>query len=355
MFIRKLSKAMLATGALMLAGCEGGVLDPKGQVGMDEKHLIIVATLLMLIVVIPVIFMTLYFAWKYRDGRDHEIYAPKWAHSKTIEIVVWLIPIVIVIVLGIITWDSTHKLDPYKPLEHDAKPITVQVVSLDWKWLFIYPEYGIASVNELAFPTNVPVNFKITSDTAMNSFFIPQLGSQIYSMAGMATKLHLIANEPGTFEGISANYSGAGFAGMKFNAIATPTADDFDAWVTKVKQQASTLDVEQYKQLAKKSENNPVQYFGSVQRGMFNYIVMQYMHPDSNMKSMGSMEGMHDMGNMEGMEGMHDMGNMEGMDHAQHMQHMQHMKDMDAGQHSQHSTPSHSTTEPSSTVSGEAE
>lgn len=349
MLIRNLSKPMLAALAFMLAGCEGGVLDPKGQIGIDEKNLIIVATLLMLIVVIPVIFMTLYFAWKYRDGRDEEIYAPKWAHSTAIEIVVWVVPIIIVIILGVITWNSTHDLDPYKPLEHDAKPVTVEVVSLDWKWLFIYPEYGIASVNELAFPANVPVNFKITSDTAMNSFFIPQLGSQIYSMAGMATKLHLIANEPGTFEGISANYSGAGFAGMKFNAIATATAGDFDAWIAKVKQQGNTLDVEQYKQLAEKSENNPVQYYGSVQKGMFNYIVMQYMHPDSNMKSMGSMDG------MENMEGMHDMGNMKSMSGMDHTQHMQHMKDMDAEQHSGLSSSTHSTTEHSSTASGEAE
>ncbi|WP_137223778.1 ubiquinol oxidase subunit II [Shewanella sp. MEBiC00475] len=345
MLIRNLSKLALAALAFMLAGCEGGVLDPKGQIGIDEKHLIIVATLLMLIVVIPVIFMTLFFAWKYRDGRDEEIYAPKWAHSTAIEVVVWVIPIVIVIILGVITWNSTHDLDPYKPLVHDAKPVTVEVVSLDWKWLFIYPEYGIASVNELAFPANVPVNFKITSDTAMNSFFIPQLGSQIYSMAGMATKLHLIANEPGTFEGISANYSGAGFTGMKFNAIATATAGDFDAWVAKVKQQGNTLDVEQYKQLAQKSENNPVQYYGSVQHGMFNYIVMQYMHPDSNMKSMGSMEGMHDIGNME---------SMSGMDHTQHMQNMEHMTDTDAEPHSG-KKPTHSTTEHSSIASGEAE
>ncbi|MGX9460273.1 ubiquinol oxidase subunit II [Shewanella sp. A14] len=335
MLIRNLSKLALAALAFMLAGCEGGVLDPKGQIGIDEKHLIIVATLLMLIVVIPVIFMTLYFAWKYRDGRDEEIYAPKWAHSTAIEVVVWVIPIVIVIILGVITWNSTHDLDPYKPLVHDAKPVTVEVVSLDWKWLFIYPEYGIASVNELAFPANVPVNFKITSDTAMNSFFIPQLGSQIYSMAGMATKLHLIANEPGTFEGISANYSGAGFAGMKFNAIATATAGDFDAWVAKVKQQGNTLDVEQYKQLAEKSENNPVQYYGTVQHGMFNYIVMQYMHPDSNMKSMGNMES------------------MSGMDHTQYMQNMEHMTDTDAEPHSRQS-PTHSTTEHSSIASGEA-
>ncbi|MCL1058875.1 ubiquinol oxidase subunit II [Shewanella gelidimarina] len=283
MLIRNLSKAALAIFAILLSGCAGGVLDPKGQIGIDEKHLIVVATLLMLIVVIPVIFMTLYFAWKYRDGRDQEIYAPKWAHSKNIEIVVWLVPIVIVIILGVITWGSTHDLDPYKPLEHEAKPITVEVVSLNWKWLFIYPELGIASVNELAFPANVPVNFKITSDTAMNSFFIPQLGSQIYSMAGMATQLHLIANEPGTFNGISANYSGAGFTGMKFKAIATATAEDFDAWVAKVKQQSRNLDSQSYKALAIESENNPVEYYGTVSKGMFNQIVMQYMHKDAGM------------------------------------------------------------------------
>tara|TARA_R110000851_G_scaffold129525_3_gene262430 strand:+ start:72526 stop:73557 length:1032 start_codon:yes stop_codon:yes gene_type:complete len=343
LLIRHLSKPALAALAFMLAGCEGGVLDPKGQVGMDEKHLIIVATLLMLIVVIPVIFMTLYFAWKYRDGRDQEIYAPKWAHSNTIEIVVWVIPIIIVVILGVITWNSTHDLDPYKPLDHPAKPVTVEVVSLDWKWLFIYPEYGIASVNELAFPANVPVNFKITSDTAMNSFFIPQLGSQIYSMAGMATKLHLIANEPGTFNGISANYSGAGFSGMKFKAIATPTIGDFDAWVAKVKQQGSSLNVEQYKLLAKKSENNPVQYYGSVQHGMFNHIVMQYMHPDSNMKPMDTMEEMNDMKSMSS------------RDHAKHMQDMEHITDTDVEHHSGHSSSTHSTTEHSSTASGEAE
>ncbi|QYK13292.1 ubiquinol oxidase subunit II [Shewanella rhizosphaerae] len=278
MLIRNFAKASCAMAALMLAGCEGGVLDPKGQVGIDEKQLIVIATLLMLIVVIPVIVMTLYFAWKYRDGRDHEIYAPKWAHSKTIELVVWCVPIVIVGILGVITWHSTHKLDPYQPLEHEAEPIIVEVVSLNWKWLFIYPEQGIASVNELAFPANVPVNFKISSDTAMNSFFIPQLGSQIYSMAGMTTKLHLIANEPGTYKGISANYSGAGFTGMKFNAIATPTRGDFNAWVAKVKREGATLGPESYRELAKESSNNPVSYYASVSDGLFEQIVMQYMH-----------------------------------------------------------------------------
>ncbi|GHA15487.1 ubiquinol oxidase subunit II [Oceanisphaera arctica] len=264
----------------MLAGCQGGVLDPKGQVGVDEKYLIIVATLLMLVVVIPVIVMTLFFAWKYREGRDHEIYAPKWSHSKKIELVVWLVPIIIIVILGVITWRSTHDLDPYKPLVHEKEHLTVEVVSLNWKWLFIYPEQGVASVNELAFPTDVPVEFKITSDTTMNSFFIPQLGGQIYSMAGMETQLHLIANEPGSYDGFSANYSGEGFTGMRFKAIATKDEADFDAWVNKLKQQPQTLNPASYQALAKPSENNPVQYFGQVQPGMFHHILMQFMHAD---------------------------------------------------------------------------
>ena len=190
MLIRNLFNIALASMALILSGCNGGVLDPKGQIGIDEKNLIIIATVLMLLVVIPVIVMTLYFAWKYRDTQNHEIYAPKWAHSNKIEAVVWAVPIVIVVILGVITWQSTQELDPYKPIEGKGEHLTVEVVSLNWKWLFIYPEQGIATVNELVFPANVPVEYKITSESTMNSFFIPQLGSQIYSRAGMETKLH---------------------------------------------------------------------------------------------------------------------------------------------------------------------
>ena len=279
LFTRSLKKGLVAgLASLMLAGCQGGILDPKGQVGADEKYLIIVATLLMLIVVIPVIVMTLFFAWKYREGRTHEIYAPKWSHSTKIELVVWIIPIIIIVILGVITWRSTHELDPYKPLVHEKDHITIEVVSLNWKWLFIYPEQGVASVNELAFPTDVPVEFKITSDTTMNSFFIPQLGGQIYSMAGMETQLHLIANEPGSYKGFSANYSGEGFTGMEFNAIATPDEAGFDAWVNKLKQAPDTLSPATYQQLAKQSENNPVQYFGQVSSDMFHHILNQFMH-----------------------------------------------------------------------------
>lgn len=250
---------------------------------MDEKNLIILCTILMLIVVVPVIFLTLYFAWKYRASRDFEIYTPKWAHSTKIEAVVWSIPILIVVSLSVITWRSTHALDPYAPLEGQGEHLTVEVVSLNWKWLFIYPEQGIATVNELVFPANKPVAFKITSESTMNSFFIPQLGSQIYSMAGMETKLHLIADEPGTYKGISSNYSGAGFTGMKFNAIATPTEDDFEAWVASVKQSQTSLTSGAYKQLAEPSENNPVTYFSKVDDGLFHNIVMKYMKDHGSM------------------------------------------------------------------------
>lgn len=276
MSVRSLKTAALAAAVFSLAGCQGGVLDPKGQVGVDEKYLIIVSTLLMLLVVIPVIVMTLYFAWKYREGRDHEIYAPKWAHSGRIETIVWLVPVAIIVVLGGITWYSTHALDPYKPLDHDREPLTVQVVSLNWKWLFIYPEQGVASVNELVFPVDVPVQFKLTSESTMNSFFIPQLGSQIYSMAGMETRLHLIANEAGTYHGFSANYSGEGFSDMHFDAIATSDAG-FEEWVASIRQDKPTLTPERYAALAEPSEDHPVEHFGSVSDGLFHQIIDKYM------------------------------------------------------------------------------
>ncbi|MGD8174572.1 ubiquinol oxidase subunit II [Marinimicrobium sp. ARAG 43.8] len=276
MLVRSLRNAALAIATCLVAGCQGGVLDPKGQVGVDEKYLIIVSTLLMLLVVIPVIVMTLYFAWKYREGRDGEIYAPKWAHSTRIETTIWLVPVAIIVVLGGITWYSTHALDPYKPLEHPSEPLTVEVVSLDWKWLFIYPEQNLASVNEVVFPVDVPVRFKITSESNMNSFFIPQLGSQIYSMTGMATEVNLIANEAGSYQGISANFSGEGFSDMQFRAIATDKAG-FNQWVASVKETGESLSKARYRMLAHPSEDHPIEHFGSVSDGLFHEIVDRYM------------------------------------------------------------------------------
>ncbi|KOY03772.1 ubiquinol oxidase subunit II [Pseudomonas nunensis] len=286
-------------GTLLLSGCNMTLLDPKGQVGLDERNLIITATLLMLLVVVPVIVMTFLFAWKYRATNPDAVYAPKWSHSTKIEIAVWAVPVLIIIALGYVTYISTHALDPYKPLESDVKPITVEVVSMDWKWLFIYPEQGIATVNKLVFPANTPINFKITSDTVMNSFFIPGLGGQIYAMAGMETKLHLIANQNAEFDGISANYSGAGFTGMKFKAIATSRAD-FDAWVSDVKKAPKQLEKAEYEALSKPSQNNPVELYSSFTPNLFQIIVDKYegmkpgapMHHEKKEHEMAAMEGM---------------------------------------------------------------
>ncbi|WP_241054175.1 ubiquinol oxidase subunit II [Achromobacter xylosoxidans] len=264
---------IFGVGAVMLlGGCNMEILSPKGDIGAQEKTLLFTATGLMLLVVIPVIIMILTFAWKYRASNTKADYQPKWAHSTAIEVVVWTVPCIIVAILAVITWRSTHALDPYKPLVSEHKPVTIEVVSLDWKWLFIYPEYDIATVNEIAFPVDVPVNFRITSASVMNSFFIPQLGSQIYSMAGMETKLHLNAREPGTYAGISANYSGAGFSGMRFKAIAT-SQEGFDDWVRQAKASGTALTPAVYQELTKRSEHNPVAKYASVPPSMFDYIL----------------------------------------------------------------------------------
>ncbi|CAH0445166.1 Cytochrome bo(3) ubiquinol oxidase subunit 2 [Ralstonia syzygii subsp. syzygii] len=272
----RLKRLLAPSIPLLLSGCNLTVLDPKGMIGAEEKTLIIVVTALMLLVVIPVIVLTLVFAWKYRATNTKARYEPDWAHSNAIEVVVWLIPCLIIIALGVITYRSTHALDPYKPIESDVKPITVEAISLDWKWLFIYPELKIATVNQIAFPANTPINFKITSDSVMNAFFIPQLGSQVYAMAGMQTKLHLIANETGQFDGISSNYSGAGFTGMKFVATSM-TNEEFDAWVKQVRASSQSLTKEGYAELAKPSEKVPPAMYASVDPTLYHSILHKYM------------------------------------------------------------------------------
>jgi cytochrome o ubiquinol oxidase subunit 2 len=239
------------------------LLDPKGPVGADEKWIILLALGLMLIVVVPVIGMTIFFAWRYRASNTRATFAPDWAHSYRIEAVMWLVPCAIVAVLAYVAWTTSHTLDPYRPLVSEQKPLKVQVVSLDWKWLFIYPEQGIATVNELAFPAGRPVHFQLTSGSVMNSFFIPQLGSQIYTMAGMQTKLSLLADAPGHYLGLSANYSGGGFSDMTFDAHAMPP-EAFDAWVAKVRRSANALTPAAYRRLEKPSSDVPPMYFGSV-------------------------------------------------------------------------------------------
>lgn len=269
-----LLKLLPLGGAFLLSGCDLTLLDPRGQIGADEKSIIIFATLLMLIVVVPVILLTLLFAWKYRASNKAAKYDPEWHHSNKIEAVVWAVPCLIVFCLAVVTWKSTHDLDPYKPIASTKKPITIEVVALDWKWLFIYPEQQIATVNEIVFPANTPVNFEITSGTVMNSFFIPQLGSQVYAMTGMETKLSLIADQAGSYDGISANFSGDGFSDMKFKAIAT-TGQGYEDWLAKVRQASDTLDVDHYQALAKPSERDAVRYYSAVEPHLFHRVMHQ--------------------------------------------------------------------------------
>ena len=263
------------TSLFLLTSCNLVVFNPKGQVATDERDLIILATGLMLLVVVPVIVMMFVFAYRYRATNKKARDSPRWASSHKIEAVVWGVPLLIIIVLGWVTWETTHALDPYRPLESDTPPINVQVVATDWKWLFIYPDLGIASVNELALPVHTPVSFTVTSDAAMTSFFIPALGGQIYAMAGMQTKLHLIANETGEFRGIAANYNGPGFSDMHFTTLSLSTAD-FQTWVTKVKGAATSLDHSTYAQLAKPTLKHPVTYYSAVQERLFLDIVDKY-------------------------------------------------------------------------------
>ncbi len=271
--LRVLSILSIVLAAGFLSGCDNALLNPKGQVGLDVSNLIIASTLLMLIVVIPVIIMTIWFAWRYRASNAKATYLPNWEHSTKIEIVLWTVPCLIILALSILTWESTQDLDPGKPLVSNEKPLVINVVALDWKWLFIYPEQGIATVNEIAVPVNVPIQFHITSGTVMNSFFIPQLGSQIYAMAGMENKLNLIANHTGIFPGMSANYSGEGFSDMKFNTI-SGTRDEFDAWVNKVKSAPRILDIVAYETLTKPTIKHPVEYFAAFKPNLFHDIMI---------------------------------------------------------------------------------
>jgi cytochrome o ubiquinol oxidase subunit 2 len=265
----------------LLAGCNMVVLNPSGDVAAQQGRLLVQSTLLMMLIIVPVIALTLLFAWRYRQSNKHAPYSPEWDHSIQLELVIWAAPLLIIIALGALTWISTHTLDPYRslrrigvdrPVASDVKPLVIEVVALDWKWLFIYPEQGIAVVNELAAPVDVPIRFRITSSTVMNSFFIPALAGQIYAMPGMETAMHAVINQPGEYEGFSANYSGAGFSGMHFRFHGVSTAD-FDKWVKDAKSAGNTLDRKGYLQLEKPSQREPVRRFSTVTANLYDAIV----------------------------------------------------------------------------------
>jgi cytochrome o ubiquinol oxidase subunit 2 len=265
--------------AAFFTGCSRLILlDPKGPIGDTERFVILTAFALMLIVVIPVFIMAFWFPWKYRAGNPKATYLPKWSHSAKIEWVIWLVPAVIVTCLSVLVWHTTYHLDPYKPIDSAVKPLRIEAVSLDWKWLFIYPDQQIAVVNELVFPAHVPLSFRITSATVMTSFFIPQLGSQIYAMGGMQTRLHLLADEPGRYAGQNQQYSGRGYSDMNFTATAL-SREQFEAWIQKVRKSGDKLDPARLEQLETPSVRYPVTYFSSVKAGLFDRILHRFGSP----------------------------------------------------------------------------
>ena len=266
---------VIVCAAAPIASCQQtGVLDPQGPIASAERLLLINSTAIMLVVVVPVILATLGFAWWYWSSNARASHSPDESFEGRIEFVVWSIPALIVILLGGVIWIGSHQLDPRAPIPAGTKPLQVEVVALDWKWLFIYPEQGVAAVNQLVIPAGTPVHFRLTSATVMNSLFVPQLGSQIYTMGGMTTHLNLLADEPGEYPGFSANFSGDGFAEMRFIAKAVP-AGDFNAWVTQVRGAGSALDDAGYAALAKPSKAVPPATYRSVEPNMFERIIDQ--------------------------------------------------------------------------------
>ena len=284
--MNRIRPILLAALAGLLGGCQAVVLDPSGDVAVQQRDLLVESTALMLLVIVPVMALTVLFAWRYRQSNASARYEPDWDHSTHLELVIWGAPLLIIICIGAITWMGTHLLDPYRKLARldagkplaSAEPIEVDVVALDWKWLFIYPKQGIATLNQLAAPVDRPIDFRITSTTVMNSFYIPALAGQIYAMPGMETQLHAVMNTPGTYQGISANYSGAGFSGMHFPFRAYSDAE-FDKWVGDVKAAGGALDRASYRELEKPSLNEKPRGWGSVEADLFPAILNMCTDP----------------------------------------------------------------------------
>lgn len=283
---RKLVQAgmlfMMVAIIAVLSGCshQAMVLDPKGPVGAEQRDLIVIATILCGVILVPVLALTAWIVWRYRDIKGNKAsYKPNWSHSTSLEIVWWAVPIIIIATLAVVTLKYTYALEPSKLLKSDKAPITIQVTSLDWKWLFTYPEQGIATVNYLQIPEDTPIKFELTSDAPMNSFWIPQLGGQIYTMSGMAMTLYLQADEIGHYFGTGANFSGEHFADMTFDVNAT-SQEDFDAFIAKTKKVPTKLTKEGYDELAMPGKSG-VRYFSSIPEGLFEQTVTKYTNGQS--------------------------------------------------------------------------
>ncbi|MEM1287477.1 MAG: ubiquinol oxidase subunit II [Pseudomonadota bacterium] len=274
---------------LLLSGCQMVVMDPSGDIAVQQKDLIIYATILMLLVCLPVMVLTCFFAWKYRESNKDATYEPNWDHSISLEIIIWGVPMAIIICIGGLTWVATHRLNPYDDLRRisatqeidpNVQPMQIQVVAMDWKWLFIYPEEGIATVNEFATVVDRPVEFKLTSSTVMNAFYVPAMAGMIYAMEGMETELNAVFNEPGEFMGVSANYNGEGFSQMTYTALAFDE-EGFDAWVQQAKDEGEFLDRSTYVELDKPSISHPVTRYAGIGDGLWDLIINMCTDPAS--------------------------------------------------------------------------
>jgi len=277
----------------LLTSCKAVVMDPSGDIAAQQRDLILVSTWLMLLIIVPVMVLTIWFAWRYRHANNKASYDPDWDHSTQLELVIWAVPLLIIICLGAVTWVGTHLLDPYRALSRlapgqaispDADVLDVDVVALDWKWLFFYPQYGIATVNELAAPVDRPIRFHITASTVMNSFYIPALAGQIYAMPGMETRLEAVINNIGDYRGFSANYSGAGFSGMHF-VFHGQTKADFTKWVKAVKAPGEVLNRASYLALAQPTSDEPIHHYGSVDGTLYKSILNMCVEPGSTCMS----------------------------------------------------------------------
>ena len=266
------------SAGLLLGGCDRGVLDPQGPVGTADKAILVDSLAIMLAIVVPTIVATLVFAWWFRASNTRATYRPDFTYSGRIELVVWSIPILVIMLVGGVIWIGSRDLDPAQPLASDTPPLEIQAVSLDWKWLFIYPKQRVASVNELVVPAGVPVHFSLTSASVMSAFFVPQLGSMIYTMNGMTTQLNLRADAPGTFLGEASHFSGDGFSDMHFDVKATP-AGEFATWIEAARNAGPTLDAASYVALARQSVERRPFTFGSVDPGLFQKIAIQQLPP----------------------------------------------------------------------------
>jgi cytochrome o ubiquinol oxidase subunit II len=274
----RIARRVVVLAPFTLTACQVAVLDPKGITGAAEKMLLIDSLAIMLAIVLPTIAATFIFAWWYRASNTRAKFLPDFTYSGRLELILWAIPILVIILLGGVIWIGSHQLDPGKPLASKTAPLEVQVVSLDWKWLFIYPEQRVASVNQLVLPAGVPIHFNLTSASVMNAFFVPQLGSMIYAMNGMTTQLNLQADAPGTFLGLSSHFSGDGFPGMHFEVHAVP-ADQFTAWIDSTRNSGPTLDRASYAVLARQSMNIIPFTYRETAPELFQQIATQVLPP----------------------------------------------------------------------------